>query len=127
VAELCSIDFDDADGYVVARVAGEIDMSNAETVGERLAERFNLAEQYVIDLSATNHLDSAGVRLLFVVAERLRTRRQHLTLVVPDAAPIWRVLTIANVSAVIDVVPDLDAIARDRSRTFDAGHEESRS
>jgi len=128
VAELLSIDFDEAGEYVVARLSGEIDMSNAETVGERLAERFNLAEHYVIDLSATTHLDSAGVRLLFVVGERLRTRRQRLTLVVPEAAPIWRVLTIANVSAVIDVVPDLDdVIARSRSRSFDAGHEESRS
>ena len=110
MADLCAIDFDAAGEYVVARIAGDIDISNAESVGERLAERFNLAEHYVIDLSATTHLDSAGIRLLFVVNERLRTRRQALTLVVPQAAPIRRLLTIAGVGAVIDVVADLEEV-----------------
>jgi anti-anti-sigma factor len=128
VPELCSIEFDEVGDYVVARLVGEIDISNAETVGERLAERFNRAEHYVIDLSATTHLDSAAIRLLFVIGDRLRTRRQALTLVVPDAAPMRRVLTIADVSAVIEVLPDLDeVIARAGSRSLGAGHEGSRS
>jgi anti-anti-sigma factor len=110
VAELCSIDFDEGGEYVVARISGEIDISNAETVGERLAEQFHLAEHYVIDLSATTHLDSAGIRLLFVIHDRLCTRRQSLTLVVPEGAPIRRLLTIANVGAVIEVLPDLDEV-----------------
>jgi anti-anti-sigma factor len=128
VAELCSIDFDEEGAYVVARLSGEIDISNAETVGERLAERFNVAEHYVIDLSATTHLDSAAIRLFFVISERLRTRRQAFTLVIPESAPIRRVLTIANVSAVIDVLPDLDdVIARDRSGSLGSGHDGSRT
>jgi anti-anti-sigma factor len=128
VAELCSIDFDEEGAYVVARLSGEIDISNAETVGERLAERFNVAEHYVIDLSTTTHLDSAAIRLFFVIGERLRTRRQAFTLVIPESAPIRRVLTIANVSAVIDVLPDLDdVIARDRSGSLGSGHDGSRT
>jgi anti-anti-sigma factor len=115
VTDLCQIDFEAHDRCLVARVSGEIDISNVATVGSRLATMFDSGDHYVIDLAGTTHLDSAAIHMLFTISERLRTRRQTLTLVVPEASPIRRVLRVANVEAVIEVVNDADdVIQRDR-------------
>ena len=113
--ELYSIDFDQRGNCLIARVSGEIDISNAEIIGERLATRFDSADHYVIDLSATTHLDSAAIHLLFTIGDRLRTRRQPLTLVVPETSPVRRVLEITRIGTVIELSADLDdLIKRDR-------------
>jgi anti-sigma B factor antagonist len=54
----------------------------------------------VVDLTETSYLDSAGIRLIFGLAERLSRRGQELRLVVPDGAPIERVLVLTNVGEV---------------------------
>ncbi|MET1001154.1 MAG: STAS domain-containing protein [Acidimicrobiia bacterium] len=120
--ELCSIDFEDRGDCLIARVSGEIDISNSEIVGKRLATMFDTADHYVIDLSGTTHLDSAAIHLLFTLGERLRTRRQTLSLVVPRASPIRRILQVTDVAATTEVSADLDdVIARHRSDISDAG------
>ena len=118
--ELCSIDFEERCDYFIARVSGEIDISNSELVGKRLATMFDAADHYVIDLSETTHLDSSAISLLFTLGERLRTRRHTLSLVVPQAAPIRRVLQVTDVAATIDVSADLDdVISRHRRDVSD--------
>ena len=60
----------------VATVSGEIDMSNAEAIRGLLEDRLvEDAPIHVIDLSTTEYIDSAGVRMLFTLAERLRAAR----------------------------------------------------
>ena len=57
----------------VATISGEIDMSNADEIRTVLEDRLvEDATMYVIDLTATQYLDSAGLRMLFTIAERLR-------------------------------------------------------
>ena len=69
----------------VATISGEIDMSNAEEIRTVLEDRLvEDASMYVIDLTATQYLDSAGLRMLFTIAERLRVRGRKLHLVVPE-------------------------------------------
>ena len=41
----------------------------------------------VVDLAATTYLDSAGINLLFGLADELRDRQQRLHLVVADGSP----------------------------------------
>jgi anti-anti-sigma factor len=86
----------------IAAVEGEIDSSNVSEVGERLrALLTNHDTELVVDLTATSYLDSAGINLLFELAGELTDRQQRLRLVVPDATPIMRMLTIAGLSGVI--------------------------
>jgi anti-anti-sigma factor len=110
VPDLCSIDFESRGNVLVARISGEIDISNVDAVAARLAAMFERADHYVVDLSGTTHLDSAGIHLLFTLGERLRTRRQTLHLVVPSDAPIRRVLRLADIGAVVSLSDDVDDV-----------------
>jgi anti-anti-sigma factor len=81
----------------VATITGEIDISNVDDVASVLDGQ--LAEDaavQVIDLTGTSYLDSAGLRILYVIAERLRARRRTLHLVVPEEAPILRLLELID-------------------------------
>lgn len=85
-------------GRVVARVAGEVDVTNVGVVGEQLVGAVpNDALGLVIDLGATTYLDSAAIELLFDLSRRLQRRRQDLRLVVPDGSPLTRVLELTEV------------------------------
>lgn len=95
------------DGSVpVCEITGELDASNVEQVLDRIIATVpNDAPGAVVDLSRTTYLDSAGVRTLFELSRRLRSRRQELRIVVPDNGIVRRVLIL---TALADVVA-LDA------------------
>jgi anti-anti-sigma factor len=81
------------DEVPVARVQGEVDASNAREIGDRLRSLLtNRSLAMIVDLSATTYLDSAGINLLFALAEEMRSRQQRLALVVADASPIARMI-----------------------------------
>ena len=86
---------------VVARLSGEIDMTNANYIGEELTKAVpNEALGLVIDLSGTRYLDSAAIELLFELARRLGRRRQELRLALPADSPLRRVLVLTEVQNV---------------------------
>ena len=87
----------------ICEVAGEIDASNVESVLEQLLRSApEDSPGLVLDLTRTVYLDSAGVRILFELARRLRTRRQELRIAVPTNGIVRRVLVL---TALADVVP----------------------
>jgi anti-anti-sigma factor len=95
-------------GVPVCAVHGEIDASNVESVLDQLVAQTPLeGPGLVLDLSRTMYLDSAGVRILFELARRLRTRRQELRITVPEDGIVRRVLVL---TAVADVVPLHDEV-----------------
>jgi anti-anti-sigma factor len=97
------------DDVVVAHVIGEVDLASADAVGHELASAVpNRALGLVIDLSETSYLDSSGVSLVFELSERLRRRQQQLRLVVPDGAPLRRILRIVDAAGALPVVETVD-------------------
>jgi len=89
---------------VVVAMAGEIDLANADTGEERIVAGVpNEADRLILDLSAVTYLDSAGVRLILGVNERLHLRRQELRLVVPETAPIQRLLEITRLGVQVPI------------------------
>jgi anti-sigma B factor antagonist len=97
------------DDVVIARLSGEIDLSNAAQVGQDLGAAVpNSALGLVLDLTATSYLDSSGVHLIFGLAERLRRRQQQLRVVVPEGAPIRRVLRIVELDGAVPVVATVE-------------------
>ena len=96
---------------VLAHVRGEVDLSNAPSVRERLLAAVpNTASALVLDLSATQYLDSSGIRLIFELVERLASRGQKLELVVPDDSLVKRVLVLTEVQQVVPIFASLDAL-----------------
>ena len=93
--ELLRVDIEDAGAVRIARVIGEVDISNAGTLQERLMEAGSPeAAAVVVDLTKTEYLDSAGIRTLFTVLDLLRDRGTALHLVVPESAVIRRVIAL---------------------------------
>jgi anti-anti-sigma factor len=84
-------------GVIVATVVGEVDISNAADLGSALegavAQR---AVGVVFEPSRATYIDSAGIHLLFRLGGRLTRRRQQLRVVVPDAAPIRKIINLAG-------------------------------
>jgi anti-anti-sigma factor len=113
MSELARVEVSGAGGdggdVVVARLSGEVDLSNAAEVGEQLTAAVpNSALGLVLDLTATDYLDSSGVHLVFELAERLGRRQQQLRIVVPAGAPIRRVLRIVELDESVPVVGSVD-------------------
>ena len=105
------LDFEFLGDAILARLSGEVDLANARSVKERLLDAVpNTASGLVLDLSATDHLDSTGVRVIFELAERLGNRRQKLQIVVPDTSNIRRVLLLTEVDSVVAMFTSVDAV-----------------
>src|SRR3954447_6048534 len=97
---LADVHFEEHDGSPVARIRGEVDMSNAGELGAALQNSVvQTAAGLVIDFTLTEYLDSAGLHFIFDLGKRLRDRGQRLYLVVPAGSPVGPVLEIVNVDA----------------------------
>jgi anti-sigma B factor antagonist len=97
-------------GVVVARLDGEIDMSNAARLGASLSGRvtrdaFGLA----VNLTAVRYLDSAGVRAVFELREQLTNRGQDIRLVVRPGSAVAKTLELVDASKTIGIVETTDA------------------
>ena len=98
------------DGFTIASIEGEIDISNSIELETELSHSVpNDADGLVLDLSGVTFIDSSGIRTLFDLAARLGGRRQVLHLVVPEESQLRRTLALLQIPAVMPVFPDLDS------------------
>jgi len=98
---LADVHFEQHAGSPVARIRGEIDMSNVGELAATLQGSVDhSAAGLVVDFTQTFYLDSAGLHFLFDLGKRLRDRGQRLYLVAPGGSPIAGLLEIAGVDAV---------------------------
>ncbi len=88
------------EGYVViARLTGELDLSNTANIGGALTESIpNAARALILDLTEVEYLDSLGIHLIYELREKLRARGQTLQLVIPAGSPANDALRLAGVS-----------------------------
>jgi anti-anti-sigma factor len=88
---------EDADGRaVLVTVSGELDLTNASEVEERLDGLSRPDAVHVLDLTRVVFLDSAALHVLFRVTERLG--RDRVGLVVAPTSPIARTLEIVGLT-----------------------------
>jgi anti-anti-sigma factor len=107
---LAELKVEESDGVRVARLEGELDLSNVVDVGDALAAApGDDAAGLVVDMAGVRHVDSAGVRMLFELRRRLGQRRQELALAVPADARIRDVLDLAAVGATVPLFEDVPA------------------
>jgi anti-anti-sigma factor len=101
---LADVRFESVDEGVVVRIAGEVDMSNADEIGHAVRQMMgNHALGLVLDLGDVDYFDSAGIHLIYDLRENLRMRGQQLRLVVPERAAARDALSLAGVLQSLDV------------------------
>ncbi|MGN6869196.1 MAG: STAS domain-containing protein [Solirubrobacteraceae bacterium] len=82
---------------LIARLSGEIDMSNAEEMGATvIGATPNEASGVVLDLSAVEYLDSAGIYVIYGMRASLQARGQSLILVIPAESPVHDALRLSG-------------------------------
>jgi anti-anti-sigma factor len=79
------------------RLVGEIDLANAATVQDEINSAIaNDATSVVLDLTEVTYLDSAGLRILFTLVDRLRVLQTRLELLVPPTSPVRRAVELSG-------------------------------
>ena len=97
-----TVAIEDDEGVLLARLSGEVDTANARDIGAKLTAAVpNSTLGVVLDLTATTYLDSSGIQFIFDLAERLGGRQQQFRVVVPEGAPVRRVLRIVELDATV--------------------------
>jgi anti-anti-sigma factor len=87
------------DGIVYATVAGDIDMSNVQQIRDAVGRATtNQALGLVLDLTAVDYLDSAGIHLIHMLGSHLQSHGQKLALVIPPDSVINDALRLAGLS-----------------------------
>jgi anti-anti-sigma factor len=97
VTTLSGLSIEERDGVVLARLTGELDIAEASSKGERIAEAVSSSvPTVVIDLTELEFIDSSGVAMLFSLARQFDVRRQELRVVAPKDGLVARVLEIVQ-------------------------------
>lgn len=96
-------------GPVIVRLPAEIDIANAEDVGEQLRSAFAPGIALVIaDLTATVFCDSSGLRQLLVAHRRAKDRHAEVRFAIPHRE-VLEVLQVTEPDRLLPVYPSLDA------------------
>ncbi len=101
------------DGLTVVKLGGELDLTNAPEVDERL-EGLGLEDALVLDLNDVGFVDSAALHMLFRVARRCGGQERLHVVLEPDA-PIARTIEIVGLKAVATVRSSIDELVREPS------------
>jgi anti-anti-sigma factor len=98
VSPLADIMFETLEGVVVARLEGEVDMSNASELGAAITARMpGDARGLVLDLGAVGYVDSAGIHVFFELRERLARRGQPIRVALAADSPVATALEYAGI------------------------------
>jgi anti-anti-sigma factor len=87
---------------LVARPSGELDLSTAPLLVERLREHAGY-DRLVLDLRSLGFMDSSGLRLLVSESERAQTERYELA-IVRGSAEVDRLLDLTRMDRRLPIV-----------------------
>jgi anti-sigma B factor antagonist len=108
MSDLATVTIERRDGATVARVAGELDMSNADAIREHLLEA-RTDGPLVLDLTAVDYLDSAWSAAMDRLARAVPGERGGLRLVCPPGAPSRRALEVAGIDQLLPLHESAEA------------------
>jgi anti-anti-sigma factor len=108
--EIASFDFKREGAVSVADLSGEVDMSNAGEVRQRLLQFVSNEDHgLVLDLSGLSFIDSAGLHVVLEVMTLLEERSKQLSLVVPPDIHPARTIALFGLDEFVAVYPDREA------------------
>lgn len=98
----------------VVALSGELDLTRAPELRRQLMSAAdNRDSGLVIDLSDAVYLDSAGVNVLFEMAEGLGSRQVGLAVVVPEGSLVERVVELVDLGSVVRLHRTVEAAVAD--------------
>jgi anti-anti-sigma factor len=105
------VHFERHQATLVASLTGEIDITNADDVGTRIATAVSDDDtrHVVMDLSSLRFLDSSGIRMVIGLARQVEAGGGAVTLVVPEGSPLWRILDITRMDQIVAIHGSLQA------------------
>jgi anti-sigma B factor antagonist len=111
---LADVTFEVLGDIVVARVAGEVDMSNASELGAAVTARVpSEARALVLDLAGVGYVDSAGIHVFFELRERLTRRGQGIRLSLAGDSPVATALEYAGVQRMLGAAASVQEAIED--------------
>lgn len=103
-AQLAEVAFEREGSIAIALLSGEVDMSNATSVRQRISELVTPDDDAVIlDLSGLSFIDSAGLHAVFELGAVLDERRQRLLVSVPASGQVARTVGIVGMPRAVSV------------------------
>ena len=94
------------DGALHIALRGEIDLANAAAVEDQIREAVSHQPETVsVDLTDLTYMDSAGIRILFTLASRLKPLRIILKLIVPLDSPTRRLIELSGFESLASLQP----------------------
>jgi anti-anti-sigma factor len=107
---LADLHHETIDSVVIAKISGEIDMSNSNELRTTLSNMTsNDVLGLVVDLSELEYIDSAGIHLIYRLRDSLRSRGQQLRLVIPRDSVVYQTLKLAALQPGSEMVETLEA------------------
>ncbi|MEU6643174.1 STAS domain-containing protein [Saccharomonospora sp. NPDC046836] len=87
-------------------ITGEVDLSNSETVQDELfAAIANHLATVRLDLAGLTYIDSAGLRILFELADRLRLLQTQCEISAPPGSASRRIIELSGLDSLVRLRP----------------------
>jgi anti-anti-sigma factor len=87
------------EGRPLIRVRGEVDMANADLVGERIREVVSLSAEVVLDLEEIEFFDSSALHMLHRLSAEFDRAGGRLTVAARPGGIVGRLLTITRMDS----------------------------
>jgi anti-anti-sigma factor len=114
------------DGHLVARVTGDLDLSNLHAVHTALLDATpNDALGLVVDLVGVEFLDSSGVETLFRLQRSLAIRQQRFAVAIAPEAKVRRALELSGAASEMALCPSVDAALEMLRATAEGGAQQA--
>lgn len=97
------LQFDEQDGQLLVFITGEIDLSNAATIGEHICTAAGDNRPVQLNLAGVQFCDSQGLRMFHQTSTALAETGGSLTILVPPDSIVGRLLTMTSMDALLTV------------------------
>ncbi|GIF47463.1 anti-anti-sigma factor [Asanoa ferruginea] len=104
---LARIEVGEHHGLPLLRVLGEVDMTNAATIGEQLRANTGDASTLTVDLTDLEFMDSQGLHMLHLLAVDLAGNDTALVVIAPVPGIAGNLLTLVGMNKTLDIRPNL--------------------
>ena len=107
------LELDETPVDVIASLAGELDLTNARELEERIRAAAPSGRRLVVDLNRVVFIDSAALHVLFKLARERHP--EELALVLDPGAPVARILEIVGMKDAARIVASRDQLQQTAS------------
>jgi anti-anti-sigma factor len=103
---------------IVARMPVEVEITQAASLRGQLMQAVeNRDLGLVIDLTATEYLDSSGINMLFELGEGLAARQLRMAVVMPQGGLVERVVSIVDLGSAMPIHRDVESAVEEIRNT----------